>query len=89
MNNDTIYYTDDWDVYRMIIPKNRHIIGKKNTVKIEQNNSNVRHYLARMTRKTKVVSKSILMIDLSLRIHWFLNEQDGYKIYKEIALSIY
>jgi insertion element IS1 protein InsB len=89
LNKDTIYYTDDWDVYSEIIPEGRHKIGKKNTVKIEQNNSNIRHYLGRMTRRTKVVSKSILMIDLSLRIHWFLNEQDGYKIYQNIVLSIY
>ena len=84
------YYTDDWDVYGKIIPEVRHVVGKEHTISIEQNNSNVRHYLGRMTRRTKVVSRSMLMIDLSLRIHWFLNEADGYeKFQKLFHLSIY
>jgi IS1 family transposase len=36
-------------------------IGKSRTTAIEQDNSNTRHYLARMTRRTKVVSKSDLI----------------------------
>ena len=66
-----------------------HRIGKRYTVKIEQNNSIVRHYLGRMTRRTKIVSKSIEMIDLSLRIIWFLNENNGYNFFQNIILSIY
>lgn len=89
VSEETIYYTDDWDVYGKIIPKERHVVGKKNTITIEQNNSNVRHYLGRMTRRTKVVSKSILMIDLSLRIHWYLNEAGGYDKFQKLChLSI-
>jgi len=84
-----IIYTDDWDVYRKIIPKQNHIIGKQYTVGIEQNNSNIRHYSARMTRRTKVVSKSIEMIDITLRILWYLNEAGGYTYFQNIALSIY
>jgi len=42
-----------------------------------------------MTRRTKVVSKSMLMIDLSLRIHWYLNEAEGYEKYQNLLrLSI-
>ncbi|MDI9355843.1 MAG: IS1 family transposase [Chitinophagaceae bacterium] len=59
------YYTDKWDVYSQIIPKSIHVQGKQNTYKIEQNNSNIRHYLARMKRQTKVVSKSIIMVDIN------------------------
>ncbi|ETZ07183.1 hypothetical protein P618_200640 [Holospora obtusa F1] len=39
------------------LPKNRHSIGKSGTVCIEQDHSNTRHHLGRMTRRTKVVSK--------------------------------
>jgi insertion element IS1 protein InsB len=54
-------------------------MGKEHTIGIEQNNSNVRHYLARMTHRTKVVSRSKEIIDLSLRLWWFLNEAGGFK----------
>ena len=82
-------YTDDREVYRKVIPKENHIIGKQHTIGIEQNNSNIRHYSARMTRRTKVVSKSIEMIDLTLRILWYLNEDEAYEIFQNILnLSI-
>jgi hypothetical protein len=42
--------------------------GKTHTACIERDNSNVCHYLGRFTRRTKVVSKSEAMVDLSLRI---------------------
>ena len=61
-------YTGDFEVYRKVIPNEKLTQGKKHTIGIEQNNSNVRHYLGRMTRKTKVVSKSIEMINISLSI---------------------
>jgi insertion element IS1 protein InsB len=53
-----IFYTDDWEAFAQVLPKDRHIIGKAYTHAIERDNSNTRHHLARMTRKTKVVSKS-------------------------------
>jgi len=42
-----------------------------------------------MTRRTKVVSKKEEMIDLSLRITWYLNEAGGYEKYQKLALSIF
>ena len=86
---NSIFYTDDWEVYRSIIPKDRHVIGKSHKIEIEQSNSNIRHYLARMTRRTKVVSKNEEMIDLSLRITWYLNEAGGYEKYQKLSLSIF
>ena len=55
--NDCIFYTDDWDAFAKILPKERHVIGKIHTIAIERDNSNTRHHLGRMTRRTKVVSK--------------------------------
>jgi IS1 family transposase len=51
-----------------VLPRNRHIIGKAHTVAIEQNNSDTRHHLGRFTRRTKVVSKSSVMVDLTIRL---------------------
>jgi insertion element IS1 protein InsB len=63
-----MFYTDDWDAFAKVLPKERHIIGKTGTVAIERDNSNTRHNLSRFTRKTKVVSKSKIMVDLTISI---------------------
>ena len=63
-----LFYTDDWDAFAKVLPKARHIIGKAHTQAIERDNSNTRHHLARMTRRTKVVSKSEAMIHASLKL---------------------
>ena len=76
------YYTDDWEVYREVIPAEKLTQSKKYTIGIEQNNSNVRHYLGRMTRRTKVVTKSIEMLNISLLITCYLNEYNGYDFFK-------
>lgn len=83
------YFTDNWEVYNEVIPAEKLTQGKKYTIGIEQNNSNVRHYLGRMTRKTKVVTKSIEMLNISLLIACNFNEYDGYRIYQKIFLSIF
>ncbi len=62
------YYTDDWGPYTQIIPVQQPVIGKAGTVGIERDNSNTRHYLARLTRRTKVVSRSQQMVDLTMRL---------------------
>ena len=62
------FYTDSWDAFAAVLPPERHIIGKTHTVMIERDNSNTRHHLARFTRRTKVVSKLIHMVDITLRI---------------------
>jgi len=51
-----------------VLPKERHIIGKKYTVAIEQDNSNTRHHLGQFTRRTKMVSKCDVMVDTSLNL---------------------
>ena len=83
-----IFYTDDWDAYGKVLPSERHVVGKAYTIAIEQNNSNIRHYLARMTRRTKVVSKSEEMVDLSLRLCCYLNEMNGFSKYQDLFISI-
>jgi insertion element IS1 protein InsB len=83
------FYTDNWDAFAKVLPPERHIIGKTHTVNIERDNSNTRHHLGRFTRKTKVVSKSTYMVDLSLRIWHAVTTTDLFTEIQEVALSIY
>ncbi len=69
-----IFVTDDWDGYHRLIPEKQLFTGKDLTIHIEQDNSNIRHFIARFRRKTKVVSKSKEMIDLSLRLYHHLHD---------------
>ena len=52
-----IFVTDDWEGYHRVIPEDQLFTGKDLTFPIEQDNSNVRHCLARFRHRTKVVSK--------------------------------
>jgi len=40
-----VFYTGDYEAYRKIIPESVHVTGKKHTIGIGQNNSNIRHFL--------------------------------------------
>jgi insertion element IS1 protein InsB len=73
------FVTDDWEGYHRLIPESQLFTGKDLTVPIEQDNSNIRHFLARFRRRTKVVSKAVEMVDLSLRIyHHFHGSLDAF-----------
>lgn len=83
------FYTDDWDAFSKILPPERHIIGKAHTVTIERDNSNTRHHLGRMTRRTKVVSKKEAMIDASIKLWLALTTPDIFRAYQRAFLSIF
>ena len=86
---DCTFYTDDWDAFAKVLPPERHIIGKSGTVPIERDNSNTRHHLGRMTRRTKVVSKKESMVYDSIKLWRALTTQETFLHYQAIALSIY
>ncbi|WP_461833243.1 IS1 family transposase [Desulfothermus sp.] len=46
----------------------RHVIGKSETLTIERDNSNTRHHLGQMTRRTKVVSKKVETVYPSMKL---------------------
>jgi insertion element IS1 protein InsB len=71
------------------LPQERHTIGKTHTVDIERDNSNTRHHLGRFTRRTKVVSKSAKMVDLTLRIWHNITTTDAFSKLQKIMLSLY
>ena len=75
------FVTDDWEGYRRVIPEDQLFTGKDLTFPIEQDNSNVRHCLARFRRRTKVVSKCRTMVDLSLRLLHHLQDHANYAAY--------
>ena len=72
------FVADDWDGYHRLIPENQLFTGKDLTFPIEQDNGNIRHFLARFRRRTKVVSKSEEMVDLSLRLYHYLHDNLGH-----------
>ena len=86
---DAMFYTDDWSSYSKAIPATRLTIGKQYTVGIEHNNSNIRHFLGRFTRRTKVVSKSPRMVLATFKICWYINGNSGFDEYlKYFCLSL-
>ena len=82
-----VFYPDDGDAFAQVFPKARHITGKAPTHAIEQDHANTRHHLARMTRRTKVVSKSVDMLHGSLKLWCALNVQAVFEAYQAIFLS--
>ncbi len=81
--------TDDWEGYHRCIPENQLFTGKDLTCAIEQDNSNIRHYLARFRRRTKVTSRSERMVDLSLRLHHHVHDPANFNWYAQTFLSIF
>jgi IS1 family transposase len=62
------YCSDNWSGFGKIIPTNRLFQGKDKTFFVEQNNSRQRHWFARFRRKALTVSRSLEMIDITMRI---------------------
>ena len=68
--NARVYATDGWKAYKIIDPA-KHLIGKAHTYTVERTNRLLRHYLARVTRKSYSVSQSFDMIVNSLYVWVF------------------
>ena len=83
-----MFITDDWEGFHRLIPKGQLFTGKDLTFPIEQDNSNIRRYLARFRRRTKVVSKCPIMVDPSLRLHHHLRDPKNHAALAAIFLSI-
>jgi insertion element IS1 protein InsB len=83
------FYTDDWDAFAAVLPKDRHRIGKAHTTRIEQDNSNTRHHLGRMTRRTKVVSKKDEMVYDSIKLWCALTTPDVFQQYQNTFVAIF
>ena len=60
--------TDYWKPYENFVPKDKHTQSKAQTFTVEGYNSLFRHFLARMRRKSKCYSKSIEMLEYSVKL---------------------
>jgi insertion element IS1 protein InsB len=62
------YVTDGWGVYPGFIEEGDQIVSKTYMTRVEGENTRLRHYLARLHRKTLCYSKSVEMLKHSLRL---------------------
>jgi IS1 family transposase len=62
------YVTDGWKVYPRFIEEGDQIVSKTYMTRVEGENTRLRHYLARLHRKTLCYSKSVEMLKCSLRL---------------------
>jgi insertion element IS1 protein InsB len=62
------YVADGWKVYPMYIQPEDHLVNKTYMTRVEGENTRLRHYLARLHRKTLCYSKSLLLLKYSLRL---------------------
>src|SRR5215469_8384891 len=86
---DCVFYTDHWNAFAKHLPPERQVVGKAGTITIEHDNSNTRHHLARMTRRTKVVSKKPRMVYDSIKLWLALTTPNIFAHYQAIFLSIF
>ena len=84
-----IFYTDNWNAFSAVLPSERHVIGKAHTYIVEGNNSNTRHHLGRFTRRTKIVSKSEYMVDITIRLWVAVSSPFWFDFFQRTALSIF
>ena len=66
--NCYFYVTDGWKVYPQFISDGDQIISKTYMTRVEGENTRLRHYLARLHRKTLCYSKSVEMLKYSVRL---------------------
>ena len=62
------YVTDGLKVYPQFIPEGDQIVCKTYMTRVEGENTRLRHYLARLHRKTLCYSKSLEMLKHSIRL---------------------
>src|SRR4051794_23263417 len=80
---------DDWEGFHRLIPAEQLFTGKDLTFPIEQDNSNIRHYLARFRRRSKVTSRARHMVDGALRLLHHLMQPGNFLLYRNSFLSIF
>ncbi len=62
------YVSNGYAVYPKFIDGSQHIVNKTYMIRVEGENTRLRHYLARLHRKTLCYSKSVEMIKCSVRL---------------------
>jgi IS1 family transposase/transposase-like protein len=62
------YVSDGYPVYPCFVQPEDHLVSKTYMTRVEGENTRLRHYLARLHRKTLCYSKSIEMLKYSIRL---------------------
>ncbi len=63
-----VYYTDNYQVYESVLPKDKLVQTKEETHGIERNNCRMRHWFGRFKRSSIIVSKSVEMVNLTIAL---------------------
>jgi insertion element IS1 protein InsB len=66
--NSFWYVSDGYPVYPIFIQPEDHLVSKTYMTRVEGENTRLRHYLARLHRKTLCYSKSLEMLKYSIRL---------------------
>ena len=80
--NSFWYVTDGYPVYPNYIKPEDHLVCKTYMTRVEGENTRLRHYLARLHRKTLCYSKSVDMLKYSIRLLLF------YLKFKTVLVSV-
>ncbi len=64
LENIGVFCTDNYRVYKKVLPSEKHKIGKKYTQQIERNNLNFRKDLKRLNRETPNFSRSEKILEI-------------------------
>ena len=70
----TRFYTDDWGAYERHLDAEKHVVGKKNTQRIERKHLTLRTRIKHLARKTICFSKSTRMHDIVIGL--FVNRYE-------------
>ena len=68
MRKSWVYYTDNYQVYESVLPKNKLVQMKEETHGIARNNCRMRHGFGHFKRKSIIVSKSLEMVNLTIAL---------------------
>ena len=84
-----IYYTDNWKASAKVLPFDRHVVGKEYTSQVESNNDNTRHQLSRMTHRSKVTSKFVTIIPLTMKVWHYYSSNTNFTCFRDLFFSIF
>lgn len=72
------YYSDDFSTYHSLVyypGRHQAVAGKSQTFSVEGVNADLRHYLARLGRRSRCFSRSPRALSLTLRLFVFCHNQ--------------
>jgi insertion element IS1 protein InsB len=79
-----LFCSDSYGVYPLVLAVGGHYQGKGETVALERNNGQQRHWTAALRRRSIVVSKSLAMIErrVALFAHLHVNREAAPEMYR-------